>query len=433
MGMEKRRSRARRGARIAVPLAVAVAGSTLAACSTGPGGTVVNLYGGAAAQGFDKIIAECNKAADGKYTIVGNLLPSDADSQREQLVRRLAANDKGMDLIGMDVTWTAEFAEAKWIRALTDAQKTEVNKGILQPPIATATWKDVQYGIPKHTNVQILWYRKSLVPKPPETWDEMLEMSAKLKEEKKPYQIGMTAAQYEGYVVNINNLFNAYGAKFVNEDSTQADVGPNAVKALELMKKIATSGLVSTSLSNAQEPEVFADMEAGRSAFSINWPYVLSAMRGAAETNPKAKEIVDDLGFTTFPVVTKGEPPKVTLGGMNYAISSYSTHPDEAYQAAMCLRNQEHQLMAALDAGDAPVMEELYKSNEEFRKAYPMGDVMLEELKNAVPRPATPVYQNSSTTVSYTLSPPAGINPEADAETLLNSIQDAIDGKGILP
>ncbi len=138
MGMEKRRSRARRGARIAVPLAVAVAGSTLAACSTGPGGTVVNLYGGAAAQGFDKIIAECNKAADGKYTIVGNLLPSDADSQREQLVRRLAANDKGMDLIGMDVTWTAEFAEAKWIRALTDAQLSAA-KLMLQQPSASVT------------------------------------------------------------------------------------------------------------------------------------------------------------------------------------------------------------------------------------------------------------------------------------------------------
>ena len=29
---------------------------------------------------------------------------------------------------------------------------------------------------------------------------------------------------------------------------------------------------------------------------------------------------------------------------MNFAISSYSRHPDEAFDAAMCLRSPEHQL-----------------------------------------------------------------------------------------
>lgn len=429
----RKRGFPRRRARMAVPLVLAVAATSLAACSSDAQGKVINLYGGAASVGFDKIIAECNEAAGGRYTIVGNLLPSDADSQREQLVRRLAANDAGMDLLGMDVTWTAEFAEAEWIIPLTDAQKAEVNAGVLQPPIDTATWKDVQYGIPKHTNVQILWYRKSLVPQPPETWDEMIQMAQELKKQNKPYEIGLTAAQYEGYVVNVNNFFNAFGAKFVNEDSTQALVGPEAVQALELLKKVATSGVTSASLSNAQEPEVFADLEAGRSAFSVNWPYVLSAMRGAAETNPGAQDIVDDLGYTTFPVVNKGDVPRVTLGGMNFAISTYSQNPAESYEAAMCMRNKDHQLMAALDAGDAPVLEELYRSNAEFREAYPMGDVMLEELQHAQPRPKTPVYQDISTTVSYVLSPPSAIDPQTAADTLRERIQNAIDGKGILP
>jgi multiple sugar transport system substrate-binding protein len=50
-----------------------------------------------------------------------------------------------------------------------------------------------------------------------------------------------------------------------------------------------------------------------------------------------------------------------------------------------------------------------------------------------VPRPPSPVYQNISTVLSTTLSPPAAINPAAAAEQLRSSIQDAIDGKGILP
>ena len=55
------------------------------------------------------------------------------------------------------------------------------------------------------------------------------------------------------------------------------------------------------------------------------------------------------------------------------------------------------------------------------------------ELENAVPRPPSPVYQNISTVLSTTLSPPGAINPQAAADELRASIQDAIDGKGILP
>jgi multiple sugar transport system substrate-binding protein len=400
--------------------------TSLAACSSGPQGIVVNLYGGASGTGFDKIIADCNQQAAGRYTIVGNLLPSDADGQRDQLVRRLAAKDAGMDLLGMDVTWTAEFAEANWIRELTGDQKAQATKDTLQPPIDTATWKDKLYGIPRTTNVQLMWYRKSLVPNPPKTFDEMMAQSQALKDQGKPYEIGFTAAQYEGYVVNINNLITAYGGEIVNEDSTAPVMGDQAVQALGLLQKLASSGLTSSSLSNAQEPEVFADLQAGRSAFSLNWPYVLSAMR---EANP---ELVDDLGYAPYPTVNPGETPRVTLGGMNYAISTYSQHPDEAFDAAMCMRNEKNALSAAIDAGDVPALATVF-DNPEFIAAYPMKDVMLTELQNAVPRPESPVYQNISTVLSTTLSPPAAINPPASADEVRTAIQNAIDGKGILP
>ena len=59
--------------------------------------------------------------------------------------------------------------------------------------------------------------------------------------------------------------------------------------------------------------------------------------------------------------------------------------------------------------------------------------MMLTELETAVPRPVSPVYQNISTVLSTTLSPPAAINPQEAADELRDSIQDAIDGKGILP
>ena len=426
MKIPRRTGANRRPPRWASLVGAAALVTSLAACSSGPEGVVVNLYGGASGVGFDKVIADCNQQAAGRYTIVGNLLPSDADGQRDQLVRRLAAQDSGMDLLGMDVTWTAEFAEAGWIRELTGDKAAQATKDTLQKPIDTATWKGKLYGIPRTTNVQLMWYRKSLVPNPPTTWDEMMQQAQVLKDQGQPYQIGFTAAQYEGYVVTVNNLIKGYGGRLVNDDSTTAVVDDKTVQALTLLERVANSGLVSSSLSNAQEPEVFADLQQGRSAFSLNWPYVLSAMR---ESNP---ELVPDLGFAPYPTVEPGAPPTTTLGGMNYAISTYSQHPEETFEAAMCLRNEKNALAAAIDAGDVPALKTVF-DRPEFIEAYPMKDAMLTSLENAVPRPVSPVYQNISTTLSTTLSPPAAINPQASAEELSVSIQDAIEGKGILP
>jgi len=415
----------RRRKRWSAALAAVALVTPLAACSSDDEGIVINLYGGASAVEFDQIIAACNEEAGGRYRIVGNLLPSDADGQREQFVRRLAARDSGLDLLGMDVTWTAEFAEAGWIAELSDEQAEQATADTLEPTIETARWEDKLYGIPKHTNVQLLWYRKSLVPEPPQTWDELMQMSQELKDAGEPYEIGFTAAQYEGYVVNVNNMVNAFGGTLVNEDSTKATIDDKVVQALTLLQELSDSGLTSASLSNAQEPEVFAGLQNGSSAFALNWPYVLSAMRDA---NP---EVAEDLGFAPFPTVDGGDPT-VTLGGMNYAISTYSEHPDEAFEAAMCLRSPEHQLQTALAAGDPPVNTTVFEEPE-FQEAYPMYEAMLLELENAQPRPVTPVYQNISTIVSTTLSPPQDIDPERSAEELRTAIQDAIEGKGILP
>jgi multiple sugar transport system substrate-binding protein len=227
-------------------------------------------------------------------------------------------------------------------------------------------------------------------------------------------------------VVNVNNLIKGYGGRLVNQDSTAPAVDDKTVQALTLLHKLATSGLTSSSLSNAQEPEVFADLQAGRSAFSLNWPYVLASMK---EANP---DLVPDLGYAAFPSVTAGQAPTTTLGGMNFAISSFSRHPDEAFDAAMCLRSPEHQLQHAINAGEPPTNRTVY-DQPQMQEAYPMAQVMLTELEHAVSRPISPVYQNISTIVSTTLSPPAAIDPQASADRLRRSIQDAIDGKGILP
>ena len=119
------------------------------------------------------------------------------------------------------------------------------------------------------------------------------------------------------------------------------------------------------------------------------------------------------------------ERPKVTIGGKNYAVSKYSKHPDQAFDAALCLRNPENQLIAALEGG-VPTIGHVY-DEPEIDKAYPFKDEMLAELKNGAPRPMTPAYQNISTHRLGHAVAAGRDRPQKAADELRESIQDALD------
>src|SRR5262245_29024946 len=173
--------------------AAAVAGPMVAACGSS-GGKQINVYY-APEQNFQKVIDRCNAKAGGRYRIVYRKLPRDADGQREQMVRRLAAGDTDLDVLGLDVTWVPEFAEANWLEEWTGSNRTEAEQGVLESPLRTARWRDKLYAATKNTNVQLLWYDDSITPRPPRTWSEMLAMARRLRGDGKPYQIVFTGAQ----------------------------------------------------------------------------------------------------------------------------------------------------------------------------------------------------------------------------------------------
>ena len=45
---------------------------------------------------------QCSEQSEGAFTISTQVLPTEADAQREQLVRRLAAKDSSIDLMSLD-------------------------------------------------------------------------------------------------------------------------------------------------------------------------------------------------------------------------------------------------------------------------------------------------------------------------------------------
>ncbi|HYO03997.1 MAG TPA: ABC transporter substrate-binding protein [Mycobacterium sp.] len=458
----------------AAALAGLTTASMVSACGNQNDGTVINYYTPANEMAtFTAVAKRCNEQLGGRFTIKQISLPKGADDQRLQLARRLTGNDKSLDVMALDVVWTAEFAEAGWALPLSDdpagEAEADARENTLPGPLKTAEWQDRLYAAPITTNTQLLWYRADLMEKPPETWDAMVTEATRLHDEGKPSWIALQAKQYEGLVVWFNTLLVSAGGQVLSDDGKTVTLTDTAehraatVKALQIIKSVATAPGADPSITQTDEGTARLALEQGKAALEVNWPFVLpsmleNAVKGGVPYLPlnereDLKGSIDDLGtfkptdeqfdsaydaskevfgFANYPGVVPGEQARVTIGGLNLAVGKNSQHRAEAFEAIRCLRSVENQRYTSVEGGLPAVRASLY-DDPAFQQKYPQYAIIREQLTNAAVRPATPVYQAVSTRISATLAPITAIDPERTADVLADQVQKAIDGKGLIP
>lgn len=465
-------------------VAAAVAVPALAACSSDYTPGVINVYAPSDGASFvaDRA-ALCSKESDGRYEAKVTVLPKGADDQRLQLARRLAGNDRTLDLMSLDVVWTAEFANAGWVVPVPDELARETIDTHLAGPVETAMWKRPDdadrrlYAVPQWTNTQLLWYRPDLLtdtlgPKAtaPTTWDQMLDDTAKIGAAGGPTWIMVQGKQYEGLMVWFNSVLQSAGGNILDPDDpskqTLNDTPEHraaTLAALKTLKAVATAPGRDPSITNSDEGSARLGMETGKAAFQINWPFVFASARSNGATGdvaflkdalaPYKSKLTDEdnpptdaelapinaamrehFNFAPYPGVFADKPAKSTLGGLNMAVASTSQQPELAWEVAQCLTSKDAQKVYAVDGGTPPTIASIY-DDKEFQLAYPMGDDIKLQLtaERVAPRPASPQYQAISTLVTATLSPVGAWDPETMVDTLAEQVQRAIDGEGIIP
>jgi multiple sugar transport system substrate-binding protein len=239
---------------MAVAVGVLLGAATLVGCgSDGAGRAVLDFSTGTEVADQDRAAAaECSRASGGRYTIELRTQPSrnSTDGQRLRLARRLAAHDRGLDIMELDLIWTAEFAQAGWILPYPLDLARQVERGTLRVPLETGIYKGRLYAAPLGAHTQLLWYRKDLVPNPPKTWDEMIQMAEGLAGRGLPHYIEVQGARYEGLTVWFNTLLASGGGSIVSEDGdVQVARGDAARRAVGVMARITTSRAADPSLS----------------------------------------------------------------------------------------------------------------------------------------------------------------------------------------
>nr|WP_253861607.1 extracellular solute-binding protein [Mycobacterium asiaticum] len=459
------------GAAAVAALAVA---STVSACGAGAKGVVVSFYTPATdGATFSAVAQRCTAQAAGRYTIEQVSLARAPDQQRLQLARRLTGHDDTLDVMALDVVWTAEFAEAGWALPLSDdpsgLTESDATADTLPGPLKTATWKGRLFGAPVTTNTQLLWYRADLVRQPPHDWAGMVAEASRLHASGQPSWIAVQANEGEGVVVWFNTLLASAGGQVLSEDGKRVTLTDTpehraaTVAALQIMKSVATAPGADPSITRSDGGAARLAVEQGKAALEVNWPYVVASMlenavKGGVAFLPlnRLPELAGSIsgagtfaptdeqfdiayaasqkvfGFARYPGVVAGQPAKVTIGGLNLAVASTTRHRAEAFDAIRCVRNLQNQKYISIEGGLPPVRTSLY-SDPQFQAKYPMYGAIRRQLTEAAVRPATPVYQAVSIRLSSALSPITDIDPERTADELAAEVRKAIEGKGLLP
>jgi multiple sugar transport system substrate-binding protein len=371
---------------------------------------------------FEQAAAGCSAASAGDYTIRMVPLPADADQQREQLVRRLAAGDGDIDLIGMDVIWTAEFAAAGWVLPWTEERAAEI-VGRLEPTLQSARWDGRLWAVPFTTNAQLLWYRSDLVPKPPTTWDELLTQAEALGTDG---TIQAQGARYEGLTVLFISMLRSAGGQLLDDSGIDAALPAEPTRrVLELMRRFATSAAAPENLAAEHEDEARLGFESGHSAFMLNYSFVWPSAREHAPL------IAEHMAWARWPRVRPDLPSRVTLGGINVGVGAFTRHPGRAYRAALCLTSADNQRLAASLGGLPPTLASLY-DDPAVRAKFPFADTLRAALRDAVQRPATPLYSDVSLAISHTLHPMRAIDPAETQQRLRAAVERALHSEGLL-
>ncbi len=416
-----------------------VLATTLAACGGGESSAtpVLNWYINPDSGGQAAIAERCTEESNGAYRIVVSTLPRESSAQREQLVRRLAANDTSIDIISLDPPYIPEFAQAGFLAPVPEDLAAEVTEGVVQSSIEGATWDDELVTIPFWANTQLLWYRESVAEAAgldmtqPVTWDQLVEAA-----QATDTVLSAQGRRAESLMVWFNALIESAGGSVIAENSTDPDqirlglTDEPGRRAGEVMATVANSGVVGSAFSTASEDTSATQFESEDGGFMVNWPFVWSRALSAVEAGTLDASVPDDYGWTVYPRVDEDTESAPPYGGINLGVGAFSRNVDLAFQATECITTDENQADYMITNGNPASSIAVY-DDPEVQEVFPMADTIRESLELAAPRPQTPYYSEVSGGLQREYHPPSSVNDET-AQRAQDLISAVLRGEQLL-
>lgn len=370
---------------IAALLCVALASCSPSATTvkTASGATVLHWYIGPDRVDASAIAKACSQASDGKYVLKVESLPADADERHNLLVRRLAAKDPSIDLIGLDDSFTAEFADAQYLAPVPDDLAATYVKGAFPAAVKAASYDGALVAAPWWLDPQVLWYRGTVAERAgldmtkPVAWDKLLEGASRV-----------------GVSVEIDDANGRGAADWVN--ALVADAGGTVVDGKGRKATVGLSGEAGAAA--ASIVQFYQESKSGQGPSDQALRQFAGTSGGfliaptSALADPAVAAVAADMKAAAYPVIDTATTGVAPLAGINLAVPLYAPHSELSFDAINCLTSDTTLAALMTSAGHSSSKSTTYDVPG-VSTSFPMATVAKAAVLSGAAVPQTPYWQ----------------------------------------
>ncbi|WP_429233561.1 extracellular solute-binding protein [Aeromonas salmonicida] len=285
-----------------------------------------------------------------------------------------------------------------------------------KPAVDAQTYEGKLYGIPKAVETIVLVYNKDILPKAPETFDDLIKVS---KEQRAANKYGLLAKFDEiyysyGVVAGMGGYIfgqNANGSLNVN-DIGLANQG--TIDAVTFLKSFYADGLFPAGIvgetgANAID-SLFTEKKA---AAVITGPWAFKPYQDAGV----------NYGVAPLPTLPNGEHMRSFLGVKGYSVSTYSTQKELAQQFIKFINQPEYAKIRFEKTGEIPPVKSLI--DDPVIKGDEKARAVAIQAGYAVPMPSVPEMQEVWTPSNSALQ--LSVTGKQDVKAALNGAVKTIN------
>ncbi|MFF0742454.1 ABC transporter substrate-binding protein [Streptomyces sp. NPDC004111] len=278
--------------------------------ATGPGGGIAQWYHQYGESGTEQAVRRY-AAAYKKTKVTVQWRPGNYDQQTAAAL----LTDSGPDVFEVNGP-TLDQIRGGQVVDLTDlfaGVKEDFNPAVLAPK----TYEGKIYSVPQVVDMQLLFYRKSLLKaanvQPPRTLDELVDAAKKLTESGDRKTKGLFLGNDGGAGAIGGTPLYAAGLSLITEDGKVGFDDPAAARALGKLRQLyADKSLLLGAPTDWSDPSAFVQ---GLTAMQWSGLWALPAVQ---------KALGDDFGVLPFPKDGGGGAPSVPVGAYGAAVSARS-------------------------------------------------------------------------------------------------------------
>ena len=323
--------------------------------------------------------------------------PLETEAMSDLAISSLLLGKAPFDGLLMDVTWLAKYAEAGWLEPLENYfSEVDVDTLVIGAR-AGNSYKGHLYRWPMNSDMGLLYYRTDLMQRPPETPDDLVQVSQALQNEKKvDWGYVWQGRQYEGLSCVYLEMIDGFGGNWLQTNDNQ--IGLNSkpgIEAAAWLQGLIDQGISPRSVTNYGETEALQSFKVGDAAFMRNWPYAW------AELQKSDSAVKGKVGITTM-VANPGHST-ATIGSWGLTVLKGSSHVDASIEAIRFLTSETAQKQLFLKYGYSPTQQRVI-DDPQLLKDKPILAEFGRALKVATPRPQTALYAQISDVLTRQLS-----------------------------